>query len=209
MTTTKRNPLRFALLLAAALLALPAAAGIEEDWIEGEKAYQRGDVARAITYLRKAADAGHGRAQARLASIMDASDFNEEAVAYYRKSADQGEPEGLYGLAGMYAVGEGVTRDSQEAFKLFVRAADAGHEHAARLVADGYLYGQFGLTEEQRNSEAAAQAIRRMAERDYVPAVEALAKAYRSGGFGIGPDAKEAEIWEEKLNKLRPRPKRR
>jgi len=183
-----------------------AAAAPEDDYKEGQKAYGRGDVTRAMTVLRKPADAGHAKAQALLAEILDRSEFNEEAVAYYRKSAEQGDADGEYGLAGMYASGEGVKKDPQEALKWFMKAADQGHAQALKVVAGAYIFGDLGLDDAARNSDQAAKWIKRAADVDFVPAVETLAKAYRNGGNGIEADAKQAEVWEAKLNKLRPPP---
>ena len=183
-----------------------AAAAPEDEYKEGQKAYGRGDVTRAMTLLRKPADAGNAKAQALLAEILDRSEFNEEAFDYYRKSAEQGDADGEYGLAGMYASGEGVKKDPQEALKWFMKAADQGHAQALKVVAGAYIFGDLGLDDAARNSDQAAKWIKRAADVDFVPAVETLAKAYRSGGNGIEADAKQAEVWEAKLNKLRPPP---
>ena len=92
----------------------------------------------AMLGLRKAADAGHAKAQARLAEILDASDYNEEAFAYYRKSADQGDVDGVFGLASMYAVGEGTKKDPAEAYKTAAEALFADLDaFFGRLKASG------------------------------------------------------------------------
>jgi len=202
---------RSALILMCAFLLAPwagraPAAAPEDDFKEGQKAYQRGDVAHAMTLLRKPADAGNAKAQALLAEILDRSEFNEEAFEYYRKSAEQGDPDGEFGLAGMYASGEGGKKDPKEALKWFIKAADQGHAQALKVVAGAYIFGDLGLDDADRNSDQAAKWIKRAAAADFVPAVEILAKAYRSGGMGIEPDPKQAEAWESKLNQLRPPP---
>jgi uncharacterized protein len=179
-------------------------AGPQEDYIAGEKAYRQGDLSRAMTDLRRAADAGHAKAQALLGEILDQAESNEEAVAYFRKAAEQGDADGEFGLAGMYAAGEGVKKDPQEALRWFVRAADHGHLQALKVVAGAYIYGEFGLDDTARSTADAAKWIQRAAEAEFLPAVESLARAYRSGGYGIAPDAKLAEVWEAKLHKLRP-----
>jgi hypothetical protein len=196
---------RSMLILALAVAtAVPRAwAGPEEDFQAGEKSYRSGDVTNAMSQLRKAADAGHAKAQARLAEILDASDYNEEAFAYYRKSADQGDVDGVFGLASMYSVGEGVKKDPVEAYKLYVLADEKGHPQAYMVIASAYIFGQLGIDEERRNSEEAARWMKLAADRDFLPAVEALAKAYRVGGFGVAPDAKQADEWDAKLKRLR------
>jgi hypothetical protein len=181
----------------------PAWAGTEEDYAAGEKAYRAGDVTNAMSQLRKAADAGHAKAQARLAEILDASDYNEEAFAYYRKSADQGDVDGVFGLASMYAVGEGTKKDPAEAYRLYVLAVEKGHPQAYMVIASAYIFGQLGIDETRRNSEEATRWLKLAADRDFLPAVEALAKAYKTGGFGVAPDAQQAADWDAKLKKLR------
>jgi hypothetical protein len=196
--------------VAAALAIQPARAALEDDYREGEAAYRRGDVSRAMEVLKKAADGGHAKAQRVYAEILDRSDFDKEAVEYYRKSAAQGEAEGEFGLASMLAAGEGAARDPVEAYNWFVKAGEQGHQQAIRVLANAYLFGELQLDEAARNGPDAAKWIRRAAELDHLPAVEALTKAYTSGGFGIAPEPKEAALWTEKLNKLRPaKPKRK
>ena len=102
------------LLLAGPFLGL-AYAGPEEDFAAGMVSYRRADFVTAMPALRKAADAGHSQAQAVLASILDAAESDEEAVAYYRKSAAAGNLDGIFGLGTMLANGEGVKKDAREA----------------------------------------------------------------------------------------------
>ena len=192
--------------LVTAVASCTAWAGPEEDFLAGEKVYDQGDVSQAMTLLRRAADAGHAKAQARLGEILDQAEFNEEAVDYFRKAAEQGEPDGEFGLASMYAAGEGVKKDQNEALVWFKRAAEKGHIQALKVVAGAYIYGDLGLDEVAQSSPDAAKWILRAGEADFLPAVEALSKAYRSGGYGLAPDAKLAELWQAKLNKLQPPP---
>lgn len=189
---------------ALAFLAAPAMADVEADYREGDAAYRRGDIVRALGLLKQAAEAGHAKAQAGYAQILDSSDFDAEAIDYYRKSAEQGEAAGQYGLGSMLAAGEGAKRDPKEAYAWFLKAAEQGHGLAIRAVANAYVIGDLELDEAALTAPEAAVWINRAAELDHIPAVEALARAYEKGGFGITPDAQKAAIWTQKLNKLRP-----
>src|SRR5690349_18225376 len=120
------------------LAVTPALAGPKEDFEEGLKAYQDGGLVAAMSLLRRAADAGHAGAQAALAYILDKTDEDEEAVKYYKLSAAQGHPDGMYGLAGMYLQGEGVKQDFAEGRKWMLKAAEAGQPMAIHAMADGY-----------------------------------------------------------------------
>ncbi len=191
------------LALAAAVAAPSLGAGPEEDYASARAAYQRGDVATAMTLLRPGADQGHAPSQTLLAYILEKADFKEEAVAYYARAAEQGYAEAEYGLGVMYAAGAGVGKDEGQAFALFSRAADKGHAAAIAAVAQAYLGNGPGPRPEERDSAKAAQALRRAAENGYAPAIEGLVRAYRHGGFGLAADPAEARRWEERLKALK------
>jgi len=141
---------RILLLLTLSLgLCVPAMAddtSIEADVQAGIDAYDRGDLMAALSHYSKAAEAGSALAQARLAWIHDLSEENEAAVKWYRASADQGHPDGQYGLGEMYAKGEGVEEDLDEAVLWFTRAAENGNLRAQRVLISAYENGVLGRT---------------------------------------------------------------
>ncbi len=141
---------RISLLLSVLLgLCVPAMGddtSIEADVQAGIDAYDRGDLMAAMDHYGKAAEAGSALAQARLAWIHDLSEENVAAVELYRASADQGHPDGQYGLGEMYAKGEGVEKNPDEAFLWFTRAAENGHAQAQRVLISAYENGLMGLT---------------------------------------------------------------
>jgi len=141
-----RNSLLLMVLLGLWVPAVMADdANIEADVQAGIDAYDNGDLMGAMSYYGKAAEAGSALAQARLAWIQDLSEENEAAVKWYRASADQGHPDGQYGLGEMYAKGEGVEKDPDEAFLWFTRAAENGHAQAQRVLIHAYEDGLLGL----------------------------------------------------------------
>ena len=103
--------------------------------------YNRGDLPGALKLFREAAEAGSADAQAWLGYILDLAEENDEAARWYRAAADQGNKEGLAGLADMYAKGEGVAKDLGQARLLYEKAADAGHDRAAQVLAHAYEKG--------------------------------------------------------------------
>ncbi len=179
-----------------------ATAGPAEDFAEGSKHNSRGDVVTAWPLLQKAADAGHAGAQAAFGELMRKSDFMEEALSYFRKSAAQGNADGQYGLAGMLVSGEGTTQDLTEARKYFLLAAQSGHLQAIDAVATAYLVGGMGMNEAERKSPEALRWIRLSAEQGNRLAMETMANALRTGDYGLDVDMKMAESWTEKLRKL-------
>jgi len=111
----------------------------EDDFRAGSQAYRTGDVVQAMALLKRSADAGHAPSQSLLAYILDKAEFDEDAVAYYRKAAAQGDAEGEFGLGSMYAAGEGVKRDRAEARKWITRAAEKGHEWKEKRATAEHL----------------------------------------------------------------------
>lgn len=182
-------------------LGMPAWAGPAEDYAEGARHNARGDVVAAMPLFQRAADAGHAGAQAALADLMQKADFSAEALAYYRKSAEQGNIEGQYGLAAMLVMGEGTEQNLPEARKYFTAAAEKGHQPSINELASSYLKGGLGIAESERKGPEALRWIRLSAENGFRPAMEALSKAYRSGDYGLVTDAKAAGAWAEKLAK--------
>ncbi len=194
-----------AVIAAAAVLLVVMAeahADADDDYRIGLQAYRSGDVVGSMPVLRRAADAGHAAAQALFADILDASDFNEQAVEYYRKSAAQNHPNGQFGLGSMYAAGEGVKRDPDEARQWITRAAEQGHEQAINVIAHAYMSGALGVTEREQNTETALTWIKRAAANKYVPAIQFLASSYRSGRFGV-VDVALAEQFEAQARTVR------
>lgn len=190
-----------ALLLGGYLVASFAA--VDDDYKSALQAYNRGDMTAAINTLRKSADSGHAPSQALLAYILDQSDYDEEAVVYFRKAAEQGNADGEYGLGRMYTSGEGVKRDIQEGRRWILKAAQRGHVLATAVIAQAYIRGELGITESERASETAHQWIRRAAETDHVPSLEHLAAGYRKGINGFAVDLKQAEYYEMRVKQVR------
>jgi len=194
---------RQALLLVLVLSCQGAWAGPPEDFAAGSKSYERGDVVGAIPILRRSADAGYAPAQALLAYIFDYSEFDEDAVAYYRKAADQGNADGQFGLGVMLSIGEGIKKDPVEARRWITLAAEQGHKQAINVMAQAYLSGQLGIAENERQGENALKWVKLAADNGYLPAIDALLLAYRNGGLGLAADAAAASHWQAKANELR------
>ncbi len=81
------------------------------------------DAPIALTWLRRAADAGFAPALVTLGDLHvegRAVEANPATAAgFYRRAAEMGSPDGQTALAGAYADGTGVTRDDAEAERLY------------------------------------------------------------------------------------------
>jgi tetratricopeptide (TPR) repeat protein len=112
------------------------------------KAYDVGndvprDLAVAITWYSRAAEAGHPEAQNSLGSALQAEKQYTAALAWYEKAAAQGHVRSISSIAALYDAGLGVAQDRRKAFELWTRAAEAGSAeamwHLAGLQATGAL----------------------------------------------------------------------
>jgi TPR repeat protein len=142
-------------LLAVSVLGASLAIRADEpadDLQAGIDAFNRGDLPGAMTLYGKAAEAGSAEAQVRLAYLLDYAEDNEKAVHWYRAAADQGYADGIAGLAGMYAKGEGVAQDEKKARELFEKAGEAGHAGAIRVLISAYEKGELDVDKDARQA---------------------------------------------------------
>lgn len=194
------------LCLASGLVLFSASlfAAAEDDYQAGLKSYRNGDIVGAMAPLRQASLEGHAKAQALLAEILDRTDFDEDAIALYRKSAEQGDLDGMFGLGVMIVSGEGTKKDLPAGRAWILKAAESGHVLAINAIAQGYLKGELGFSEADRNTPDALRWTKRAATNDYLPAIDALAAAYGSGNaFGVQVDRALAEQYQAQANRIR------
>lgn len=192
----------------ASLFALAlsgAVAGPNEDYQSGFKSFQDGDVVGAMTPLRNAANAGHAKAQVLLAEILDRSEFDEDAIALYRKAAEQGDPDGMFGLGAMLAAGEGIKKKDPLAGRQWIqKAAELGHKQSINVMAQAYLKSELGFSEAERETPEALRWVTLAAESDYLPALDALIAAYSQGNrWGLTVNKPLAEQYQAQANKIR------
>jgi TPR repeat protein len=195
---------KYAFIAGVFCISASALAGPDEDYQAGVKSFRDGDVVGAMTPLRSASLAGHAKAQALLAEILDRTDFDEDAIALYRLSAAQGEPDGMFGLGVMTASGEGTRKDVLAGRDWILKAADKGLVLAVNVVAQAYLKGELGYGDADRNTPEALLWIKRAAANEYLPAIDALAAAYATGsGLAVEADRAQAESYQAQANRIR------
>ena len=137
-----------------------AEAGAAEDIERAESSLRAGDVVTAFSLLRKAADQNHPGAQARLADLLRAAEFYQEALALYRKAAEQGDAAGEFGLGRMYADGLGVPRDPAVALDWYRKAEKKNHAPALDALARAYRTGDLGLARDLERAGALDARVR-------------------------------------------------
>jgi TPR repeat protein len=138
-----------ALFAATALYAGPA-----EDIAQADAALAQGDLPTGMRFLRKAADQNDPKAQARLGDLLRAAEFEAEAVVLYRKSAEQGEPAGEFGLGRAYADGAGVKIDPAVALEWYRKAEKKNYAPALDALARAYRNGGLGLPRDLEQARA-------------------------------------------------------
>ncbi len=115
-----------------------------EAFERAEKAMERADINDALFLLRASAYQNYTPAQVRLGEYFDYAEFNEDAVGWFLMSAFQGNVEGAFGLAKMYANGEGIEKSDEKAFFWFRFAAERNHLNSVRVVERAYKHGLLG-----------------------------------------------------------------
>lgn len=181
--------------------AVKATPSPEEDYQAGLKADQIGEIIDAVRLFKRAADAGHATAQAKIGDIFKQGSGYKLAFEYYRKSAAQGDAHGQLGLGLIYA-NPGENQNFEEARKYVALAADQNYHPAILAMSGAYILGGLGLDEAARNSPEALKWIQRAVDIDSVIAIRAIADAYRTGKYGLVADLQKAAEWDDKANEL-------
>jgi TPR repeat protein len=83
-----------------------------------------------------------------------------KALKWYRRAAEQDQPQAQNNLGYMYENGEGLPRDYQEAFKWYRKAADKGDPEAQNNVELMYKNG-FGVPRDYTRSGEVVSESRR------------------------------------------------
>ncbi|MDV2080094.1 tetratricopeptide repeat protein [Marinobacter xestospongiae] len=122
---------------------------LQEELELAERLLYGGDEKQAYTRYKMLAEQGCAKAQVRLGRLMDSyePERNTEALAWIRRSAEQGYAHAQYTLGfaydmGMFGLGP---REFERAKPWYFRAAAQGHPAAMEAIAYMYLHGQGGL----------------------------------------------------------------
>ena len=165
----------------------------------GLQEYNRQNLIEAMDLLGRAARAGYAPAQATLSIILDASEENEQAFHWFNESARQGDPIGQFGLANMYATGEGLDEpDFDKAQHWMLNSAEQDNLDAIRTLVLAYREGHLGL---EVNDAEALRWMQRGAELKDNHLIRMLAQVYAGGELGVEKNPDEAA----RLQSLLPR----
>ena len=129
-------------LLATFLLVISNSHAVSK-FDEALKAYDSGNVDKAIRILKPVVQESGAHAQFTLGQMYDIGKNDYvSAFSWYKYSAVAGYDEAQYNVAGMYESGQGVAQSYVEAFKWYKLAASQGHANAQFNLANLYSNGQ-------------------------------------------------------------------
>ncbi len=138
------------------LFTLPVSAeSLAKDFDTGMGLYKLQLYRSAFTFLLPVAEAGHAKAQYQVGYMYfvgkGVQKNIQEAIKWYKKSAEQDFVLPQLVLGAVYLQGNGITKDTGEAFKWYRKAAELGNPDAQHNIA--YMY-QEGIGVEQNDNEA-------------------------------------------------------
>ena len=116
-----------------------------------------------------------------------------EAVKWFRKAADMGEPNAQYNLGICYYNGQGVKQNFEEAVKWLKKAAEQGIVFAQYNLGVCYYSGQ-GV---KQDFEEAVKWFRIAADQEFPAALYNLGLCYATGK-GVKKNRSEAKKWFRK-----------
>ncbi len=109
------------------------------DLADGIRAYQQERYADAITILSPLAEQGDRNAQDLLGASFEEGRGDFVTAAYwYRKAADQLQPDALTRLGELYEDGDGVPQDTQKAMHFLAKASELGSNDAQADLGEIY-----------------------------------------------------------------------
>jgi hypothetical protein len=101
-----------------------------------------------------------------------------EAVRWYRKSAEQGYPEGQFNLGRAYQFGMAVPQNRQEAIRWFDKAGDQGHDQANYFANDLKQRNRYiGFRNEQEHAAVVGLKLRSV-----LLNIEPVGRTFRDSG---------------------------
>ena len=123
-------------------------------------------------------------------STLQANDWKNAPISEVQKAAEQGLAEAQIVLAAMYANGEGVMQDDQQAVAWTRKAAEQGYVYAQGLLGVMYFHGR-GVAQDDKQAVAW---FRKAAEQGNADAQLMLGVMYDKGR-GVAQDDKQSYAW--------------
>ncbi|MHB1749843.1 MAG: tetratricopeptide repeat protein [Acidithiobacillus sp.] len=143
--------------------------------------------------MEKGAADGNTKAINALAIYYDQTKDYQKAIHWYKKGAEDGDPEAEYELGYFLCEGPGVTHDIQAGMAWLKKAADQKNQNAMKLM--GYLYAEGKDDALPKDYNKAVSEYERAANAGSVFAAQQLATAYEDGLYGLPKDQQFSQKW--------------
>ncbi len=158
--------------------------------------------ATALEYWRKSADMGFGPALNKvglclLLGLCGEEKAPSEAVAYFKKAADQGVTEGMFHLAMMYENGVGVEKDQAVADSYLAKAAEGKLPMACFMLA----LKKFAVKNGTGNEPKEGAELLLIAAEGGVQNAQVMYGMCCENGIGMEKDLSEAAGWYRRAAK--------
>lgn len=124
-----------------------------ETFERAERAMDRADINDALFLLRASAFENYTPAQVRLGEYFDYAEFDEDAVGWFLMAAFQGNVSGAFGLAKMYATGEGIDKREDKALFWYRFAAERNHLSSVKVLVSVYKDGLLGVKKDAKEAQ--------------------------------------------------------
>ena len=152
---------------------------------------------RAVPLYERAAENGVAAALTRLGDyhnfgLRPMREDAGQAVAFYQRASEAGDPAGTATLAFMYRLGRGVEQSGAEYLRLMEDAAASGYTFARQNLAQTYLSGEGVPRDELEglglpNPRAAVPLLVDLANEGNVEAIQSLIELYSDGAGDVAP----------------------
>jgi TPR repeat protein len=143
-----------------------------------------------ILSCREAAEQGDSQAQVQFGLLFSEKGDHEQAVHWFSRAAEQGNPDGIRLLGDKHREGLGVPQDFKKAAELYLRGTKAGCPYCQANLAVCYLKGE-GRPQDVRTGIALLELS---AEKGVVHAMTTLGHIFKKGQ-GVSPDMSRATHW--------------
>ena len=145
---------------------------------------------RAFELAKKSSDMNSSWGQNCLGVCYRVQQNYEEAVKWFRLSAEQGNERGQFNLGFMYEKGKGVAQNYEEAVKWYRLSAEQGYERGQCNLGEMYEYGK----DVAQNYEEALKWYKKAADQGNAWSQYKIGKFYYHG-YGVEKNCHEAEKW--------------
>lgn len=186
-------------LVVCGVLLLIFSMKLNAGWIEGQKAYKKGDYATALLEYKESADKGDVASQYSLAEMYEGGEGVKQsytdAFVWYLKAANQGHAQSQTIVGNAYKVGAGVEKNLTESVRWYLKAAKQGYVSAQYSLGNMFHNG-LGVN---RDDKEAVHWYTKAANQNHIGSQFLLAQWYQEG-YGVKQDDKQALDWYLKVS---------